>query len=183
MHHRSSYSGALVACGSLDGIGFCQSDYRLPCYQNHSLVDPRQATAQVIMSNLIAIVHHLFVFGLISTIFGVYTVLKVGAWQQQKRFTKILNRWTVALTLGALLAGFSRALWFEKPFTHYANHPFFWIKIASVLTILFLSLLIERKINGNIQENTQRQIYRLTFIQMHVFPLAVIGAVLMARGF
>ena len=94
------------------------------------------------MSNLIAIVHHLFVFGLISTIFGVYTVLKVGAWQQQKRFTKILNRWTVALTIGALLAGFSRALWFEKPFTHYANHPFFWIKVASVLAILFLWMAV-----------------------------------------
>lgn len=135
------------------------------------------------MSNLFAIVHHLFVFGLISTIFGVYTVLKMGAWEQHKRFTTILNRWTVGLTLGALLAGFSRALWFEKPFTHYANHPFFWIKIASVVTILVLSLLIEKMIGVNVQENTQRQLYRLTFIQMHVFPLAIIGAVLMARGF
>jgi uncharacterized membrane protein len=135
------------------------------------------------MSNLLAITHHLFVFGLISTIFGVYTVLKIGAWQEQIKFMKALNRWTIGLTIGALIAGFSRAVWFEKPFTHYANQPFFWIKIASVLVILVLSLRIEKLIQVCATENQQQTLYRLTFIQMHVFPIALIGAVLMARGF
>jgi uncharacterized membrane protein len=173
----------LVTRSSLDGNDPSQPDHRLFNNQNFTAASTRQTTPQITMSNLLAITHHLFVFGLISTIFGVYTVLKIDAWKEQNRFIKILNRWTLGLTIGALVVGFSRAVWFEKPFTHYADHPFFWIKIASVLAILFLSLRIEAIFRVLTTENQARKVYRLTFIQMHVFPIALICAVLMSRGF
>ena len=145
------------------------------------------------LGTALAIGHHLLVFGLISILFGQYAILKFQIDQTQAKFLIKLNYWYIGTLVGALGIGSGRVFYGDKPSTFYLSNVIFWIKIASILTLLiygirvighFKNLNVSIRKGNHFQSDQLRQkCYRMVFAQMHLFPIPIVAAVLLAKGY
>ena len=144
------------------------------------------------LSPALAITHHLLVFGLISILFGEYTILKFSVDQSKVVFLRKMNYWYTGVLLLVLLVGCARVFYGDKPSIYYLHNDFFWIKIAALVTLLIYAFFMSKKLHqwqDLITEQSEcltsdliDKAYRMVFIQMHLFPIPVVAAVFMARG-
>lgn len=136
----------------------------------------------LIASSTLAILHHLFIFGFIATLFGMYVYLKLEKNNANLNFFRKLNLWTIGLIISAIIVGTIRASWTEKISIYYFYSPIFWVKLVSVFSILAYSFYIHQLVKKSVDTQTLKKIYSLIFIQMHIFPIPVICAVLLSKG-
>ena len=137
----------------------------------------------LIVSSTLAILHHLFISGFIGTQFGMYVFLKLQKPDSNLNFLRKLNLWTIGLIASTIVVGIMRVFWAEKVPNYYLNSSIFWVKSASVLSILAYSIYIHQIINKPLNSQEFRKIYKAIFIQMHILPIAIICAVFLAKGF
>lgn len=136
----------------------------------------------LLTSSSLAILHHLFIAGFLATLFGMYVYLKLENNNANFIFFRKLNLWTMSLLISLIIIGIMRASWTEKTPSYYFYSPIFWIKLLSVFLILAQSFYIHRLIKKFADTYTLKKIYNLIFIQMHIFPIPVICAVLLSKG-
>jgi len=136
----------------------------------------------LLTSSTLAILHHLFFAGFLATLFGMYVYLKLENSNANFSFFRKLNLWTICLLISLIIIGTIRASWTEKPPNYYFHSLVFWIKLISIFLILTKSLYIHRLFKQSADTHTLKKIYNLIFIQMHIFPIPVICAVLLSKG-
>ena len=145
------------------------------------------------LGTALAIGHHLLVFGLISILFGEYTILKFPVDQSKALFLIKLNYWYIGVLLGALAIGLGRVFYGDKPSIYYLSNLIFWIKITAVLVLLIYGIRLSG-VFQNLYQSTCKikdfqfdqllpNAYRMVFVQMHLFPIPIIAAVLLAKGY
>ncbi len=144
-------------------------------------------------TTILAVLHHLFVFSFISILFGEYAILKFPIDRKKVGFLIKLNCWSIGLLLGAVIFGLGRVYYGEKSQVYYFDNYFFWIKIISIgilfiYSILLLRLLQSLKSSHGYEKyltsaDLAKKAYRIVFIQMHIFPIPIIAAVIMAKGY
>lgn len=136
----------------------------------------------LLTSSSLAILHHLFIAGFLATLFGMYVYLKLGNNNANFSFFRKLNLWTISLLISLIIIGMMRASWTEKTPSYYFYSPIFWIKLLSVFLILAQSFYIHQLIKKFVDTHTLKKIYNFIFIQIHIFPIPVICAVLLSKG-
>ena len=145
------------------------------------------------LSAALAIIHHLLLFGLISILFGQYAILKFRVDLAKSVFLIKLNQWYVFVLVGTVAIGMGRVFYGDKPSLYYLTNVFFWIKIASILALLIYGVkmvgifktLHQSASKGNDFQSDQwrQKSYRMVFTQMHLFPIPIIAAVFLAKGY
>lgn len=87
---------------------------------------------------LLAIVHHILVFGLVAML-AIEGVLLRGPEIEVKRLGRVDAGYGLTATL-VIVAGVSRVIWGGKGWAFYEANPFFWAKMAAFAAIGLLSL-------------------------------------------
>lgn len=87
---------------------------------------------------ILAIVHHILVFGLVGMMVATRTLLK-GAPVDVARLAR-LDAGAGALSFLVLAVGVGRAVWGGKGWLFYETNPFFWGKIGCFAVIGLLSI-------------------------------------------
>lgn len=94
--------------------------------------------------------------------------------------------------VGLLMAGFLRAMSYEKGWAFYQASPWFWIKVTTFAIVGGLSLVPTltfvkwRKTlagGGVIDGAVIAKVRRFIHLQLAILPVIVLSAALMARGF
>lgn len=88
----------------------------------------------------LAILHHIFVFGLFSVLVTEMVLVRPGLDASTLARVGRLDGVYGGLALAVLVVGFMRALWGLKGWEYYSTNPYFWIKIALFLVIGILSV-------------------------------------------
>ena len=147
------------------------------------------------MSDLIlAIVHHLIVFGIAAVLAAELALLRPASMSPQT--VKLLGRFDTVyglLALAILVVGFGRVFHGAKGADFYLDNPVFWVKVGAfgvvgVLsikpTVRILAWQKSRKADAafipDAGELTVLRRHKLA--EIHVFTLIPIAAAVMARG-
>jgi putative membrane protein len=138
---------------------------------------------------LLAIVHHLLIFGLFGVLLAEFIVLRPGISAATASRVASLDLWYGLLAAGILIVGFSRAIFAAKGWGYYSHNAFFWAKIAAFAAIGLLSLpptfaflrWRRRKIAPDAAALKAVRVY--LHVELALFALLLIFAALMARGY
>ena len=87
---------------------------------------------------ILAITHHILVFGLIGTMVATRTLL-AGPAVDIARVARV-DMWAGILSFRVLAVGIGRAVWGGKGWMFYESNPFFWGKVAAFAVIGLLSI-------------------------------------------
>ena len=87
---------------------------------------------------ILAITHHIFVFGLVATMIGTRTMLREAP-VDVARLARI-DMMAGLLSLAVLAVGIARVVWGGKGWLFYEGNPFFWAKIGCFAVIGLLSI-------------------------------------------
>ena len=143
---------------------------------------------------VLAIVHHLIVFGLASVLAAELALMRPAAMSPQT--VRLLGRFDAAygvLALAILVVGFLRVKFGAKGPEFYTHNPVFWAKIAAFAALGLISikptlriLAWQKRAKADAafvpaldQVNALR---RTMLLEIHVFALIPIFAAMMARG-
>jgi putative membrane protein len=143
---------------------------------------------------LLAILHHLIVFGIAAVLAAELALMRPAAMSPQT--VRLLGRFDAfygLLALAILGAGFVRVWYGAKGADFYLHNPMFWAKVGAFAvvglvsvkpTIRILSWQKALKANAAFVPSLQEvgQLRRLMLIEVHVFVLIPIFAAAMARG-
>jgi len=143
---------------------------------------------------LLAIVHHLIVFGIAAVLAAELALMRPAAMSAQT--VRLLGRFDFAygmLALAILAAGFIRVWYGAKGPDFYLHNPVFWAKIAAFGAVGLLSIQPTLRIAAwqkaakadaafvpSLQE--VGKLRRVLLAEIHVFALIPIFAAAMARG-
>jgi len=143
---------------------------------------------------VLAIVHHLIVFGIASVLAAELALMRPAAMSPQT--VRLLGRFDAfygALALAILIVGFARVWFGAKGADFYLHNPMFWAKIGAFGVVGLLSIKPTLGILAW-QKSAQRDaafvpalaevgaLRRLLLAEIHVFALAPVFAAIMARG-
>jgi putative membrane protein len=136
----------------------------------------------------LAIAHHLIVFGLLGMLAVELALIRVGVTSPTIAGVAQLDRWYGLFAGGAVVVGFSRAVFTAKGWDYYEHNLFFWAKIATFALVgLFsvpptLAYLLWRK-TGVPDAAAVASVRRWLWAELALFALLPIFAALMARGY
>lgn len=139
---------------------------------------------------VLAIAHHLLVFGIFGVIFAEFVGLK-GALSDTlalRRLARLDAAYGVMAVL-ILIIGFARATHAGKGWSYYSHNLYFWAKIATFLLIGLASIAPTlaftrwRRRGTGPDAQELRKIRMLLHIELTLFALLPVFAALMARGF
>jgi putative membrane protein len=143
---------------------------------------------------VLAIVHHLIVFGIASVLAAELALMRPAA--LSPRTVRLLGRFDAAygvLALAILVVGFLRVQYGAKGAGFYMDNPVFWAKIAAFAIVGLISIKPTLRIlawqklakadaafvPALDEVGTLR---RLMLLEIHVFALIPVFAAMMARG-
>ncbi|GGY46200.1 DUF2214 family protein [Pseudoduganella albidiflava] len=147
------------------------------------------------MSDLIlAIVHHLIVFGIAAVLAAELALLRPAA--MSPHTVKLLGRFDTvygALALAILVAGFGRVFHGPKGAAFYVDNPVFWVKVGAFAVVGILSikptvriLAWQKSLKADAAFTPPADdlgaVRRRKLAEIHVFALIPIAAAMMARG-
>jgi putative membrane protein len=136
---------------------------------------------------VLAISHHLLIFGIFGILFVEFCVVRPGLTQVSATRLASIDLWYGVLAAVIVAVGFCRAVFAAKGWTYYAHNFFFWAKIASFAAIGLLSVkpTVEfiRWRNRAPDPEAIRVVRRYLHIELGLFALLPIFAAAMARGF
>jgi putative membrane protein len=142
---------------------------------------------------LIAFLHFIAVFGIVSTLIFEWLTFSAAPTLRDARRLAMADRW-YGISAGVLLAaGFARAVYFEKGWAYYQTNPVFHAKIGLFLamgllsivpTVRFLKWGAELKAGKApvVTEAHHRQVALCLRLQMVILPILALCASLMAHG-
>lgn len=138
---------------------------------------------------ILAIAHHLVVFALFGVLIA--ELVLVHRTMSAELVTKIgrIDNWYGILAGTILVVGFSRAIFAAKGWNYYEHNGFFWAKIVTFVIIALLSVpptvrFIQWRLNGVVpDDNAIRNVQKWLYAEVALFPLLLVFAAAMARGF
>ena len=143
---------------------------------------------------LLAIAHHLLIFALFAILLIEALLIRPGMQAPFIRRMTYLDRLYGTTAVLVLAVGTSRVLFGAKGALFYLGNPLFWAKIVSFAAVAVLSIgptlkLIEWARNSRADPlftppaEDMRKVRRFIAGELAVFPLILIFAAAMARGF
>jgi len=143
---------------------------------------------------LLAIVHHLIVFGLAAVLAAELALMRSSSMSPQT--VKLLGRFDFfygMLAIAILVVGFVRVWYGAKGPDFYLHNHAFWAKIAAFAVVGLISIKPTMRIlawQKSLQANPAfvptlpeiAKLRRWLLIELHVFALIPIFAAMMARG-
>jgi putative membrane protein len=137
--------------------------------------------------------HFVLAFILVGAIAAEAWVLRLPV---DSRVARLLLRIDLFYGISALLliiVGVSRVIWGAKGWDYYRTEPFFWAKMATFAVIGLISIVPTMTFmrwvrqagaepGFSVAEADIRRIRRLVTIEMHLVPVLLVFAALMARG-
>jgi putative membrane protein len=149
----------------------------------------------VTMTDLIlAIVHHLIVFGIAAVLAAQLALLRPAAMSPQT--VRLLGRFDACygmLAMAILVVGSGRVFHGAKGAAFYLHNPVFWVKVGAFAVVGLLSVKPTMRIlawKKSLQADAAftpapedlQAIRRRKLAEIHVFTLIPIAAAVMARG-
>lgn len=142
---------------------------------------------------VMAFIHHLAAFTLFASILFEHLTFKRDLTLASAKRLLVVDAVYGVSAVTVLIAGFARALYFEKGWNYYSANAFFWIKLgafalAALLsiypTVTFLSWRKSLKQNllPPIPETAFKRITWLLRLEMLCLPVILYAAAMMARG-
>ena len=138
---------------------------------------------------VLAIAHHILIFGLFGVLFAEFILVRPGMDQTMVNRVAATDLWYGILAALIIVIGFSRAIFAAKGWDYYSHNIFFWAKLGTFAvigglsaspTISFLRWRREKREPDDMQIATVR---RFLWAQVMLFPLLLVFAAAMARGF
>ncbi|BDU22026.1 DUF2214 family protein [Dyella sp. GSA-30] len=136
-----------------------------------------------------AIAHHLLIFGLFGVLAAELVLVKQSMDQAGARRVAAIDLWYGVLAVLILVVGFSRAIYAAKGWPYYSHNAFFWAKIVTFGLIGLLSApptiaFARWRKSGQAPNQSQvASIRRFLWAEVALFPLLLIFAAAMARGY
>ena|SRR5579863_8336561 len=138
---------------------------------------------------VLAIVHHIFVFGLFGILFAEFFAVRPGLSPQAIARLATLDLF-YGLSAGIIIVvGFLRAIFAAKGWAYYEHNLFFWAKIGTFAAIGILSVpptlayLHWRRVDMTPADPDVKRVRFYLHLQLALFPLLLICAAAMARGY
>jgi putative membrane protein len=138
---------------------------------------------------VLAIVHHLLVFGIFGIVFAEFMVVRPGMSTATIARIGSIDLWYGVFAGAVVIIGFCRAIFAAKGWAYYSHNVFFWAKIATFAAIGLLSVpptlafIRWRKSGIAPDEAAIGAARRYLHIELALFVLLPIFAAAMARGF
>jgi len=143
---------------------------------------------------VLAIVHHLIVFGIAAVVAAALALMRPAAMSPQT--VRLLGRFDAfygGLALAILAVGFARVWFGAKGPDFYLHNPVFWAKIGAFAIVGLLSIKPSLRIAAWQKSLKRDAAYvpppaeigaarRLLLAEIHVFALVPVFAAIMARG-
>ncbi len=137
----------------------------------------------------LAIAHHLLVFGLFGILFAELILVRPGMDRQAVARVGAIDLWYGLLAGLIIVVGFSRAIFAAKGWFYYSHNAFFWAKLGTFALIGLLSVpptidyIRWRRANTAPSHAQVRAAQRFLWIEVLLFPLLLVFAAAMARGY
>ena len=138
---------------------------------------------------VLAIAHHLLVFGLFAILFAELMLVRPGMDIATVRRVAVIDLVFGAMAGLILLVGFARAAMTAKGWAYYEHNAFFWAKIGVFLVIGLLSApptisyIRWRKAGAAPTDAQVAGVRRLLHAEVALFALLPAFAAAMARGY
>jgi putative membrane protein len=138
---------------------------------------------------VLAIGHHLLIFGIFGILFAEFLALRPGLSAAMAARIAAIDLWYGIFAGAVVVIGLCRAIFAAKGWTYYAHNAFFWAKMASFAAIGLLSVpptqtfIRWRKLGAAPNDSAIRAARRYLHIELMLFALLPIFAALMARGY
>jgi putative membrane protein len=138
---------------------------------------------------LLAIVHHVLVFGIFGILFAEFMILRPSMNNATAVRVASIDLWYGVFAVAIVIIGFCRAIFAAKGWAYYSHNAFFWAKIASFAGIGLLSApptmsFIRWRKSGIAPDDAAIRVARgYLRVELAVFALLPIFAAAMARGY
>ncbi|MBB3220495.1 DUF2214 family protein [Pseudoduganella umbonata] len=144
---------------------------------------------------ILAIVHHLIVFGIAAVLAAELALLRPTS--MSPHTVKLLGRFDTfygLLALAILVAGFGRVFHGPKGADFYLDNPVFWIKVGAFAVVGILSIkptvrilawqkALKADAGFTPPAEELNAVRRRKLAEIHVFAIIPVAAAAMARGF
>jgi putative membrane protein len=138
---------------------------------------------------VLAIIHHLLIFGIFGILFAEFLALRPGLSAATTARLAAIDLWYGIFAGAVVIIGFSRAIFAAKGWAYYSHNGFFWAKMASFAAIGLLSVpptltfVRWRKLGTAPNDAAISAVRRFLHIELALFVLLPIFAAAMARGY
>jgi putative membrane protein len=138
---------------------------------------------------VLAIGHHLLVFGLFGVLFAELIAVRRGMDAAAVARIAAVDLWYGILAGLIVAVGFSRAVFAAKGWHYYEHNGFFWAKIATFVVIGLLSLpptinfIGWRRAGGDPTDGQIKAVRAYLHAEVVLFALVPAFAAAMARGY
>jgi putative membrane protein len=138
---------------------------------------------------VLAIAHHLLIFGIFGIVFAEFMVVRPGMSAATVARIGSIDLWYGVFAGAVVIIGFCRAIFAAKGWAYYSHNFFFWAKIATFAAIGLLSVpptvaFIRWRKSGIAPDDAAiGAARRYLHIELALFVLLPIFAAAMARGF
>ncbi len=138
---------------------------------------------------VLAIAHHLLVFGLFGILFAEFMLVRRGMDKQTVARLGAIDIWYGVLAGLIIAVGFSRAIFAAKGWFYYSHNAFFWAKLATFAALGILSIsptisFIRWRRRNIVPNDAQvRRAQRFLWIEVALFAFILVFAAAMARGY
>ncbi len=138
---------------------------------------------------ILAVAHHILIFGIFGVLFAEFILVRPGMDQAMVNRVAATDLWYGVMAGLIIVIGFARAIFAAKGWDYYSHNMFFWAKIGTFAVIGALSALAT--INFLRWRRVQRvpdamqiaSVRRFLWAQVVLFPLLLVFAAAMARGY
>jgi putative membrane protein len=138
---------------------------------------------------VLAIVHHIFVFGLFGILFAEFFVLRPGINRDAIARLAVLDLFYGIFAVIIIIVGFSRAIFAAKGWAYYEHNAFFWAKIGTFAMIGLLSVaptlayLHWRRVDLTPTDADVKRVRFYLHLELALFIPLLSFAAAMARGY
>jgi putative membrane protein len=138
---------------------------------------------------LLAIVHHILIFGIFGILFAELMAVRPGMSSATAVRIASIDLWYGIFAAAAVIIGFCRANFAAKGWAYYSHNGFFWAKIVTFAGIGLLSVpptivfIRWRKAGGAPDDAGIGKVRRYVHVELALFVLMIICAAAMARGY
>ncbi|MEP6829802.1 MAG: DUF2214 family protein [Rhizomicrobium sp.] len=132
---------------------------------------------------ILAVVHHILIFGIFGVLFAEFILVRPGMDQAMVNRVAATDLWYGIMAGLIVVIGFARAIFAAKGWDYYSHNMFFWAVIGALSalpTISFLRWRRDQRVPDAMQIASVR---RFLWAQMVLFPLLLVFAAAMARGY
>jgi putative membrane protein len=138
---------------------------------------------------VLAVVHHILVFGLFGILFAEFMAVRPGMSNVAVARIASIDLWYGVFAGVVVVIGFCRAIYAAKGWAYYSHNAFFWGKLGSFAAIGLLSIpptlafIRWRKLGVAPDDAAIRTTRLYLHIELTLFVVVLVCAAAMARGY